>query len=423
MHPIPLPFPILLDGATGSNLIARGLPGGVCVEQWILEHPDTLIQLQKEFIAAGANIIYTPTFSANRAKLSHFGLADQTVEYNKRLTALSKTAAADSAALVAGDMSPTGQFAEPFGDMTFQQMRDIYAEQAAALNEAGADLFVIETMMSLTETRAAVLACRDFGKPVMVTITVDEHGRTLTGASAEACLVSLQDLGVSAFGLNCSHGPDLMVPIFQTLAPLAKIPLIAKPNAGQPDQQGNYHLSPKDMAEQFRPLLEQTCGIAIAGGCCGTTPAHLAALHTLLEEIRPTFPTAACGQSRKKNAEPSVSLTLACETQVFYLSAIELECSEPICCTADMADDLLDLADSSVDIITVALRTPDDAYEFSLNAHMARLPVMFRLETDNAQALTAALSLYPGKALVDTDAPLDKDELRTIAARFGAEIY
>lgn len=407
---IPIRLPIVLDGATGSNLIARGLPAGVCVEEWILDNPDVLIGLQREFIESGADIIYAPTFSANRVKLSHFGLEDKVGEFNTRLVELSKKAAGGKA-LVAGDISPTGEFCEPFGDMSFTEMIDVYTEQASALKEAGVDLYVIETMMSLAEIRAAVIACRKFKLPIFVTVTVDEHGRTLTGATALSCLICLQGMGISAFGLNCSHGPDKMAEIMAELNRYSKIPLIAKPNAGQPDEDGNYNLSPEEMGKDFLPLLEN--GARIFGGCCGTTPKHLSEIRRAVDG----FDFSAVPQAEKE----STDLILSNETQLFFLAADGLECSEPLTCGVDMADELLDLSETSLDVITIELISPDDAYQFSQNAHMARLPVMF--SSNNEKALKSALLSYHGRAMIDSNCDLPEETLKAVAGKYGAVIY
>ena len=151
--------PILLDGATGTNLMSAGMPIGVCPEAWILEHPEVLLQLQREYVEAGSNIVYAPTFTGNRIKLQEYGLEDRLEEINTSLVKLSKEAVAGKA-LVAGDMTMTGQQLFPLGEMMFEELVDIYKEQAKVLAAAGVDLFVVETMMSLQECRAAVLAIR-----------------------------------------------------------------------------------------------------------------------------------------------------------------------------------------------------------------------------------------------------------------------
>lgn len=170
---------VYLDGATGSNLIKRGMSAGVCPEKWILEHPDIFIGLQKEFVEAGSNIIYAPTFTANRIKLQEYGLENQIEEINHQLVELSKQAAGKRA-LVAGDLTMTGRQLTPMGNMEFEDLIDIYKEQIKYIDAAGADLLIVETMMSLQETRAALIAAKEVCElPVMVTLTfeTDEIGR------------------------------------------------------------------------------------------------------------------------------------------------------------------------------------------------------------------------------------------------------
>ena len=200
-------FPLILDGATGTELQKRGYMGDVSAEQWVLEHPESILDIQKSYVASGSNVLYSPSFGANRRKLEEHGIFNKAGEYNRRLAALSKEAA-DGKAWVAGDISPTGMFLSPLGEASFEELVDIYTEQAAGLEEAGVDLFVIETMMTLSDARAAVLAVRSVSdKPIFVTFTCDESGRSLSGTDVTAALTVLQGMGISAFGLNCSAGP------------------------------------------------------------------------------------------------------------------------------------------------------------------------------------------------------------------------
>lgn len=172
---------VYLDGATGSNLIKRGMGAGVCPEKWILEHPDIFIGLQREFVEAGSNIIYAPTFTANRIKLQEYGLENQIEEINHKLVALSRQAAGKQA-LVAGDLTMTGRQLVPMGDMDFEDLINIYKEQIQFIAAAGADLLIVETMMSLQETRAALIAAKEVCElPVMATLTFEADGRTLYG--------------------------------------------------------------------------------------------------------------------------------------------------------------------------------------------------------------------------------------------------
>ena len=271
--------PVILDGATGTNLMKAGMPIGVCPEKWVMEHPDVLIKLQREFVEAGSNIVYAPTFTGNRIKLEEYGLEASLEEINTTLVKLSKEAVGDKA-LVAGDMTMTGKQLFPLGDLMFDELVEVYKEQATVLAEAGVDLFVVETMMSLQECRAAVLAIREVSDlPIMVSLTYNEDGRTLYGTPPETAVVVLQSLGVDVIGINCSTGPMEMVEPVKKMAQYATIPILAKPNAGLPelvDGKTVYRMTPEEFAEAGIALVQ--AGAAIVGGCCGTEPAHIKAL-------------------------------------------------------------------------------------------------------------------------------------------------
>lgn len=271
--------PVILDGATGTNLMKAGMPIGVCPEKWVMEHPDVLIKLQSDFVEAGSNIVYAPTFTGNRIKLEEYGLEASLEEINTTLVKLSKEAVGDKA-LVAGDMTMTGKQLFPLGELMFEELVEVYKEQAKVLDAAGVDLFVVETMMSLQECRAAVLAIREVSDlPIMVSLTYNEDGRTLYGTPPETAVVVLQSLGVDVIGINCSTGPMEMVEPVKKMAQYATIPILAKPNAGLPelvDGETVYRMTPEEFAEAGVALVQ--AGAAIVGGCCGTEPAHIKAL-------------------------------------------------------------------------------------------------------------------------------------------------
>lgn len=285
--------PIILDGATGTNLMEAGMPVGVCPESWVLENPKVLLDLQRRYVEAGSNIVYAPTFTANRIKLEEYGLAERLEEMNRKLVQLSREAVGEKA-LVAGDMTMTGQQLYPMGELMFEELVEVYKEQARVLCEAGVDLFVVETMMSLQESRAAVLAIREVcDLPIMVTLTYNEDGRTLFGTGPETAVVVLQSLGVDAIGINCSTGPMEMVEPVRKMAEYATVPIVAKPNAGLPElvececlpegettpvkkKKTVYRMTPEEFAEAGVALVE--AGASILGGCCGTTAAHIKAL-------------------------------------------------------------------------------------------------------------------------------------------------
>ena len=277
-----LRFPLILDGATGTELQKRGYTGDVSAEQWVLAHPDSILSIQRDYVAAGSQVLYTPTFGGNAEKLAEHGVTEDTAAYNRRLADLSRQAA-DGKALLAGDLSPTGLFLAPLGSASFDQLVDAYAQQVAGLEAAGVDLYVIETMISLSDARAAVLAVRAVtGKPIFVTFACDENGRSISGTDVTAALTVLQDMGIDAFGLNCSTGAQ-MLPRLQRLRAYARVPLIAKPSAGLPvmvDGRAVYDCSPEVFAACVPAMLDS--GVMIFGGCCGTTAAHIAALRRAL---------------------------------------------------------------------------------------------------------------------------------------------
>ena len=270
--------PLLLDGATGSNLMKRGMPRGVCTELWIDAHPEILLDLQREYVAAGSDIIYAPTFSANRHTLQREGLGDQVSDLNRRLVALSRQAAGGKA-LVAGDMTTTGVPLEPNGPMEYNRLHEIYREQAAALAEGGADLIVIETMLGIDETAVALEAAREVcDLPVLCSLTVQSDGSAYFGGNCVDAVEELQELGASAAGVNCSCGPEQLVSLVRNMKAVARIPLLVKPNAGMPaisdDGEAVYPMTAAEFASHMRVLLE--AGANLIGGCCGTTPEFIA---------------------------------------------------------------------------------------------------------------------------------------------------
>lgn len=280
---------LILDGATGSNLQKRGMPTGVCPEQWILEHPDVLVDLQREYILAGTDAVYAPTFSGNRIKLGEYGLSDRLEQMNRDLVELSKEAirqaGVDRPVYIAGDITMTGKQLYPMGDLPFEDLVDIYKEQIHCLDEAGVDFIVVETMMSLQECRAAVLAVKECSSlPVMVTLTFNEDGRTLFGTNPGTAALVLTSMGVDALGVNCSTGPDKMIEVVEQMARYADIPIVAKPNAGLPqlvDGETIYDMGPEEFAEGMEALVH--AGADILGGCCGTTPDHIRVLTQRLQ--------------------------------------------------------------------------------------------------------------------------------------------
>lgn len=273
----------LMDGATGSNLMKAGMPRGVCTEQWVLEHPDAILALQSAYKAAGSDMVYAPTFCANRIALSGYGLQDDVSRMNRELVALSKKAVG-SGVLVAGDMTTTGKPADPEDSDGYQQLLDAYREQAEALISAGADLIGVETMMGVNECVAAIEAIRSLGDiAVICTLSVQSDGKCYFDGSVFEAAEILEALGADAIGVNCSTGPDQLESVIRTLKNTCTLPIIAKPNAGMPkisdSGEAVYSMESGEFAQHMERLVE--AGASLIGGCCGTTPEFIEALRGL----------------------------------------------------------------------------------------------------------------------------------------------
>lgn len=277
---------VYLDGACGSNLYLAGMPRGICAEQWILEHEQVMADLQRGYVQAGSQLIYAPTFGANRAALSLYGLEKQVKEYNSRLVDLSRRAVGDRA-LVGGDLSPTGKvLTSQGGETEVDEVYAIYREQIACLAEEGVDFLVAETMLSVEETMIALDAAQSVCElPVLCSLTLEADGNALYGGNGVEAVETLQDMGASAVGVNCSVGPDQLENVIRNMKRAARIPILAKPNAGLPlmDEQGNAHYSmgPREFALHMKKLVQ--AGASLIGGCCGTTPEYIKKTRLLLE--------------------------------------------------------------------------------------------------------------------------------------------
>lgn len=423
--------PVLLDGATGTNLQKAGMPVGICPEQWILEHPEAILDLQRKYVEAGTNILYAPTFTGNRIKLAEYGLADQLVEMNRSLVALSKQAAAGRA-LVAGDITMTGQQLYPLGELMFEELVDVYKEQAAVLVEAGVELFVVETMMSLQECRAAVLAIREICElPVMVSLTFTEEGRTLYGTDPATAVVVLQSLGADAVGLNCSTGPEMMIEPVKQMAEYAAVPILAKPNAGMPELEDGetvYKTTPVEFAEAGRRLLE--AGASILGGCCGTTPEHIKALHAAVAGMPVREPLTAKRRiltSERKLVEiqldgnfmvigerinPTGKKKLQAELREGSLSLVRSMALEQEENGAQILD--INMGMNGIDEKKMMLET---IYEVTTTVDC---PLC--IDSSYVEVVEAALRIYPGRALINSISMEQEkmEQLLPIAKKYGA---
>lgn len=275
---------LFLDGATGSNLMAQGMPRGICTERWVIEHRDVIQKLQKAYIEAGSRIIYAPTFGGNRLSLKQHGLENKIQEINSTLVSYSREIAGNKA-FVAGDITTSGQFVTADGEYTYEDAFEMYKEQITILKNAGVDLIAAETMINIEETLAAVDAANSVcDLPVMCTVTVEADGSIFSGGNAVEAAVAFESAGAAAVGINCSVGPDQLVSVIRNIREAVSIPVIAKPNAGMPviDDQGNavYSMNPADFAKHMQVLVKN--GAGIIGGCCGTTPDFIREMKKLL---------------------------------------------------------------------------------------------------------------------------------------------
>ena len=277
--------PLLLDGATGSNLMAAGMPRGVCTETWILKHRDILKELQQSYVNAGSRVLYAPTFGANRMNLSLHHLEEHIKEMNDALVSLARESAKDMA-FVAGDITTTGKMMEPAGDLTYETAFEVYKEQISYLSQAGVDFIIAETMINIEETLAAVDAASQVcDLPVLCSMTVEADGSIFSGGNAVEAALALESAGASAVGVDCSVGPDQLVSVVRNIKEAVSIPVIAKPNAGMPviDDKGNavYSMGAAEFAKHMKVLVEN--GASIIGGCCGTTPEYIKAVAEILK--------------------------------------------------------------------------------------------------------------------------------------------
>ena len=424
---------LLLDGATGTNLMKAGMPVGVCPEKWILEHKEVLMDLQKSYVKAGTNILYAPTFTTNRIKLAEYGLQDKQQEMIEELVQLSKTAAAGNA-LIAGDITMTGRQLKPVGDMDLEELITVYKEQIQYMVDAGVDVLVVETMMSLAECRAAVIAAKEVcDLPVLVTLTFEENGRTLFGTDACTAAIVLDKLGVAAIGVNCSTGPVKMAEIVEQMAEVTDLPLIAKPNAGLPqvDKEGNtvYSMSPECFGHEMEILIDK--GAVILGGCCGTTPAHIEALRGLvsgkvpvehakkeslryLTSERQTLSFGLTGNFLivGERINPTGKKTLQEELRQGNIDRVLTFAEEQEADGASVLD--VNMGMSGIDEKEMMLRVVDELQT------VTNLPLS--LDSSHIDVLEEALRNYPGRALVNS-VSYEKEKfekLLPIVKKYGA---
>lgn len=409
----------LLDGATGTQFQLRGLPAGKSPELLNLEDPALVEEIHRAYVEAGSDVVYANTFGANRLKMPH-GKAESIVRAGVEIA---RRAAGDK--FVALDIGPTGALCEPLGSMTFDEAYAVFAEVVKA--GAGADLIVIETMSDLTELRAALLAARENSSlPVMCSMTFEESGRTFTGVLPEAFALCASPFA-DVVGINCSLGPDKLLPVMKRVAAYTQKPLFIKANAGLPDANMNYELSPEAFSALHGEYLKM--GVNILGGCCGTTPGHIAALKKLIEGKKPlkrrvNVPAAVCSASR---LVPLDRVRIIGER----INPTGKKAMKEALLKGDMgyvAARAVEQAEAGADILDVNAGVPGIDEKGSLCEMVRRiqsvtdLPV--QIDCTKPDAVEAALRLTQGKAVINSVNAEEKSlsSLLPLAAKYGAAV-
>ena len=392
---------LILDGGMGTMLQAMGLPLGGIPELWNLEAPEKITAIHKQYVDAGSDVVDTNTFGCNRLKLARTGKSVQEL-----IAAAVRNARNSGAKYVALDIGPIGHMLEPTGTLKFEEAYDIFREQIEA--GADADLIVFETMSDLLEVRAGLLAAREHGggRPVFVTMSFEESGRTFTGCSISAMALTLEGLGADAIGVNCSLGPEELVPIVEELCRWTTLPVIVKPNAGLPDPVTNtYNFTPEKFAACIRPFAEM--GAVVFGGCCGTTPAHIRAAASLMKtlapvERHPQIPPAVCTANQTVTiTEPRIIGERINPTgkKRFKQALMEHDIDY-------ILNQAIQQIDAGADILDVNVGLPEiDETEMMVSAVKAIQGITdtpLQLDTTDPAALEAGLRIYNGKPIVNS---------------------
>lgn len=279
---------LVLDGATGTNLQRRGLPVGMPSDIFVMDNPEAVMQLHRDFLEAGSDILLTDTFGSSRLHLGHAGLMERFEQTNRTAVDLCRQVVSGTDALVGGSMGPLGEMLQPYGTLEEDAAVKVYAEQARVLTEAGVDLLVVETQFDLNEARAGVrgaLSASDL--PVVCSFSFDRGARTMMGVKPAQVGKALADAGVAAVGINCGRSLEDNLVALTELRQATDLPIWFKPNAGMPhtDEQGRlqYDVTPEMMAGQVPVWI--AAGARLIGGCCGTSPEHLKAIAQAVRKI------------------------------------------------------------------------------------------------------------------------------------------
>ena len=409
---------LIFDGAFGTELMRRKIPTGTLPELINLTAPEVVYSVHRDYIAAGADVISTDTFGANRFKAGEKSeeIIDAAVSTAKK--------AAEKRALVALDLGPTGQMSEPMGDTSFEEFYECY--KAAVIAGKGADLVLLETMSDLTETRAAALAVKENSDlPLIVSMTFGENMRTFTGTPVDAFVYSVRSYA-DVIGVNCSLGPKQLLPVVERILSLSDKPVIVQANAGLPDSNGNYNVSPEEFAE-YAEIFRQK-GVSVIGGCCGTTPEHIAAIRSVIGR-----------ENLFKPASPPPAVSSA--TRVVYLDGVTVvgerinptgkKAMKEALRSGDMqyvTDRAVEQEDAGAKILDVNCGIPeiDEAETLvKLVRHLESVTDLpLQLDSSDPVALEKALRRYSGRAVVNSvnGEPSSLNRILPLVKKYGSMV-
>ncbi|MHC1759842.1 MAG: homocysteine S-methyltransferase family protein [Negativicutes bacterium] len=425
----------LADGAMGTMLQNMGLTPGESPDSWALRNPEAILTVHRGYVEAGAERLTSCTFGANRIKLSHYGLEKEVFALNAAAVKIARQAGGDRVR-VGGNLGPTGKLIRPLGEMSFDAVFDVYAEQVVALTEAGVDYFIIQTMIDIQEMRAALLAAKQYGRvPVICQMTFESSGRTVTGTDPTTAAVTLESLGADMIGANCSLGPDQLLPVIEKMVAATALPVTLRPNAGMPVlQEGRtiFPLSPEQFAAWAPRIVD--AGVTAIGGCCGTTPAHIAAVRDALRGLNPVevaspLREAHCLTSRSSTVyfgagfpiriigeriNPTGRKAMAAELREGNLTTVKR--------------DALAQQEAGAAILDVNAGVPgidQPALMVRLVEELSQLVILpLSIDTTDPDTLEAGLRIYPGRALVNSVSaePERLEKFLPIAKRYGAAV-
>ena len=428
----------IFDGAMGTMFQQLGiLQPGACPEMLCVEHPEKVTSVHQRYVDAGSTIIETFTFGASALKLEHYGLSDRVEEINTAAVKAAKAvkAPAGKTIRIAGGMGPSGRFIKPLGDLDFEEAYQNYYQQSQALEKAGADYILIETFIDIQEMRAALLAAKEATSlPVICQLSYSEDGRTVTGTDPQTAAITLEAMGADIIGINCSLGPEQLVPIVKIISQNTTKPISVQPNAGMPqlvDGKTIFPMSPEDFGT-WAPKLVQA-GATYIGGCCGTTPEHIAAIKASLADVEePKFaplrrrlmltsrsktvtvdkelPTVLIGE----RINPTGRKKLAAEIKDGSFASVKREALDQVKAGAGLLD--VNMGVGGIDQAAAMKRAVTEI------AQLTDAPLA--IDTSDPVALEAGLRAYPGRALINS-VSAEKERLEKfipLARKYGAAI-